>query len=223
MNSTVIGALLRQRSTPTNLRIDTPQPPARGEFGKLSAPRPASPPTCTTCKPIPFPSSSCLPNATDPAKPVRSRTVEDALRHVAPAFARVGPPDPRVNAFGDVDFRLQALLTSRKKTDTPPTRVKPLPMVVLRRAHHWSMDLPTHPATQAAGDCLLLAYFFLLRPGGYSGAPLSAAGDLFRVQDVGAWIGHRRLDLLRCPVDDLLPYAQRKSMVCFIFAARVGR
>ena len=28
--------------------------------------------------------------------------------------------------------------------------------------------------------------------------------DLFRVQDVGVWIGHRRLDLLRCPDADLV-------------------
>jgi hypothetical protein len=137
------------------------------------------------------------------AKPVRARTVEDALRHVAQAFARVGSADPRVNTFGDVDFRLQSLLQAWTKTDAPPTRVKPLPMVVLRRAHHDALHLPT-PKFLPTGDCLLLAYFFLLRPGEYSGTPLSAVDDLFRIQDIGVWIGHRRLDLLQCPADDLL-------------------
>jgi hypothetical protein len=129
--------------------------------------------------------------------------VEDALRHVAQAFARVGSPDPRLNSFGEVDFRLQALLQSWKKTDAPPTRVKPLPLVVLRRAHGDALQRPTHRFSHA-GDCLVLAYFFLLRPGEYSGVPLTAADDLFRLQDVGVWIGHRRLDPLRCPAADLL-------------------
>ena len=65
-------------------------------------------------------------------RPVRSRTVEDAVRHVAQAFTRVGASDPRLNAFGALDFRLQALFRSWKKTDPPPTQVKPLPLLVLR-------------------------------------------------------------------------------------------
>ena len=38
--------------------------------------------------------------------PVRSRTVEDALRAVGQGFARVGAPDPRLNEFGKIDFHL---------------------------------------------------------------------------------------------------------------------
>jgi hypothetical protein len=68
-------------------------------------------------------------------KGVRSRTVEDAVRHVAQAFTRVGAVDPRLNVFGEIDYRLQAVLRTWKKVDPPPTRVKPLPMLVLRRAH----------------------------------------------------------------------------------------
>ena len=134
---------------------------------------------------------------------VRSRTVEDALRHVAQAFARVGGNDPRLNAFGDLDFRLQALLQAWKKTDSPPSRVKPLPLVVLRKAH--AISAPYLPLRLAAtADCLLLAYFFLLRPGEYSGTPRTTADDLFRIQDVGVWIGHRRLDPLHYSPSDLV-------------------
>ena len=39
-------------------------------------------------------------------RPVRSRTVEDALRSVGQAFTGLGTTDPRLNQFGDLDFRL---------------------------------------------------------------------------------------------------------------------
>ena len=63
-----------------------------------------------------------------------------------------------------------------------------------------SLDLCISPA----GDCLLLAFFFLLRPGEYSGLPVTASNDLFRLQDVGVWIGHRRLDPLHSPPPDIV-------------------
>jgi hypothetical protein len=46
-------------------------------------------------------------------RPVRARTVEDALRAVAQALAAVGSPDPRLNSFGQIDFRLSSLWTSK--------------------------------------------------------------------------------------------------------------
>ena len=137
-------------------------------------------------------------------RPVRSRTVEDAVRHVAQTFSRMGAMDPRLNRFGDLDFRLHAVFQSWKKADPPPTRVKPLPLVLLRTAHTLSLAPPPGVRLPPTGDCLLLAYFFLLRPGEYCGIPRTEADDLFRVQDVGAWIGHRRLDPLHCPAADLL-------------------
>ena len=124
---------------------------------------------------------------------------------MAQTFTRVGAVDPRLNVFGELDYRLQAVLRTWKKADPPPTRVKPLPMLVLRRAHRLAeANLQVSPRLFAAGDCLLLAFYFLLRPGEYSGTPRTAADDLFRFQDVGVWIGQRRLDPLSCPTDDLL-------------------
>ena len=137
-------------------------------------------------------------------QPVRSCTVEDALRRVAQTFSRVGAADPRLNAFCNLDFRLQALYNAWKKTDSPPTRVKPLSLVVLRKAHAESLASASTIRMSPAGDCLLLAYFFLLRPGEYSGAPQTAVDNLFRIQDCGVWIGHRRLDPLQAPDADLL-------------------
>ncbi|KAI2502175.1 hypothetical protein MHU86_12311 [Fragilaria crotonensis] len=137
-------------------------------------------------------------------RPVRSRTVEDAVRQVAQAFTRVGANDPRLNSFGDLDFRLRALLQAWKRADPPPTRVKPVPLSLVRQAHTLSSAAPPDSGLAAAGDCLLLAYYFLLRPGEYSGHPRTTEDDLFRLQDVGVMIGHRRLAPLTCPIPDLL-------------------
>ena len=136
-------------------------------------------------------------------RPVRSRTVEEAVRQVAQAFTRVGSPDPRVNSFGLLDYRLQILFRSWKKSDSPPTRVKPLPLLVLRSAHRVALACAPNVRFSPAGDCLVLAYFFLLRPGEYSGIPRTASDDLFRIQDVGIWIGHRRLHPLHCSTAEL--------------------
>jgi hypothetical protein len=83
---------------------------------------------------------------------VRSRTVEDAVLHVAQTFTRVGAADPRLNSFGKLDYCLHFLLRSGKKADPPPTRVKPLPMLFLRRAHQLAdANLAISPRLFAAG------------------------------------------------------------------------
>ena len=83
---------------------------------------------------------------------VRSRTAEDAVCHVAQTFTRLGAADPRLNSFGELDYRLHSLLRSGKKADPPPTRVKPLIMLVLRRAHQLAdANLAISPRLFAAG------------------------------------------------------------------------
>ena len=61
-------------------------------------------------------------------QPVRARTVEDAVRAVGQAYARMGTPDPRLNAQGNMDFRLTTLWRAWGQADEPPTRVKPIPL-----------------------------------------------------------------------------------------------
>jgi hypothetical protein len=78
-------------------------------------------------------------------------------------------------------------------------------MLVLHKAHALAeASLQVLSRLFAAGDCLILAFYFLLRPGEYSGAPRTTADDLFRFQDVAIWIGQRRLEPLTCPSDDML-------------------
>ena len=136
-------------------------------------------------------------------QPVRSRTVEDAIRGVGQAFTGVGALDPRLNAFGALDARLSALFRAWKKADPPPSRVNSLPLQIVHGAFQLARLSP-EPVAAAAADCLVVAFYFLLRPGEYAGTPKGAADDLFRLQDLGLWIGSRRLDVLTCPLPDLL-------------------
>jgi len=67
-------------------------------------------------------------------RPVGARTVEQALRTVGQTLAGLGRPDPRLNTFGDIDFRLQRQLRAYARQDPPPNRVKPIPLPVLQHA-----------------------------------------------------------------------------------------
>jgi hypothetical protein len=51
---------------------------------------------------------------------VKSRTVEDALRAVGQAHARLGAPDPRKDHHGKIDFCIQRQLKAYEKSDNPP-------------------------------------------------------------------------------------------------------
>ena len=48
---------------------------------------------------------------------VRARTVEDALREVGLTYTRMGAPDPRLNVFGKMDYRLTLMIRAWKTTD----------------------------------------------------------------------------------------------------------
>lgn len=106
--------------------------------------------------------------------PVRSRTVEDAVCAVGQAYARMGTPDPRLNRHGEIDFRLTSLYRVWQREDAPrPTRVKPLPLDVV--AHVWTTAADEHtPLSLAAAQCLIVGFYFLLRPSEYLGAHSSS-------------------------------------------------
>jgi len=99
--------------------------------------------------------------------PVRSRTVEGALRAVGQAFTTLGSPDPRLNISGRLDFRLSRQLSANSKADPPPTRVKPIPIPIIGHAADWCRRANTAFSITMA-DMLLLGFFFLLRPGEYA-------------------------------------------------------
>ena len=135
-------------------------------------------------------------------RPVRSRTVEDALRAIGQAFARLGARDIRKDAVGAIDFRLQRQLRSYAKLDPPPDRVKPVPIQLLFHALAVAHTAPTSIATLAITNMAVIAFFFLLRPGEYTGT--TSDDTAFLLRDVQLFVGSRRLDLLLAPPTDLL-------------------
>jgi hypothetical protein len=124
--------------------------------------------------------------------PILARSVEDYLRHVAQTFQSVGASDPRKKP-GDraVDFRLQRLQAAWKKKDPPPHRVKPVPIQVIRRIASLAA-LSTLESTKAVSDMIILAFFFLLRPGEY--VDTNSESTPFTIADVGLYIGNTYLN-----------------------------
>jgi hypothetical protein len=118
---------------------------------------------------------------------VRARTVEDALRAIGQAFARVGSPDVRKNVYGDIDFRIQRQIRAYKREDSPPKRVKPIPIVIILYILAQAYGITRHEDTQAIADMITIAFFFLLRPGEYTGT--TSDDTPFRLQDVHLYIG----------------------------------
>jgi hypothetical protein len=62
---------------------------------------------------------------------VRARRVEDAMRAIGQTFARLGSPDIRKDVYGDIDFRIGRQIRAYKKEDSPPKRVKPIPIIII--------------------------------------------------------------------------------------------
>jgi hypothetical protein len=132
---------------------------------------------------------------------VRSRTVEGALRSVGQTLSGMGSPDPRFTNQGKPEFRLKRMLACYSKEDPPPDRVKPIPVPILRHimAH---ATLAGNPADQAIADMICLAFFFLLRPGEYTGT--TSDTQPFHLQDVEFYLGDLRLNKHTSTADQLL-------------------
>lgn len=133
-------------------------------------------------------------------KAVRAPTVKDALRSIGQAFASVGAPDPRKDAIGKIDFRLTRQLRSYDRSDPPPGRVKPIPFSVVSRI---AMVASTSDSDSinAISDMVILAFFFLLRPGEYTAN--TSDTEPFRLEDVRVRSGGIYLDIENCSFAEL--------------------
>ena len=134
---------------------------------------------------------------------IRARSTEDYVRAVAQTFLTVGAEDPRYNSIGKIDFRIQRMIAAWKKEDPPAGRVKPIPIQVIKRIAFIAQHLqPTALTLLATSDMIIIAFFFLLRPGEYTDAPSDTTP--FRFCDVQLMIGAIRLNILTCPIEELL-------------------
>jgi hypothetical protein len=101
--------------------------------------------------------------------PIKAHTVEDALRAVGQAHARLGAPDPRMDTFGGIDFRIQRHIKSYHKVDVPPRRVKPIPITIIVYTVSSAFGRERNKEDLAISDMITIAFFFLLRAGEYTG------------------------------------------------------
>jgi len=93
------------------------------------------------------------------------------------------------------------MLAGYARTDSPPTRVKPIPVPILRHA----LQIAVHSGSAydlARADMTCLAFFFLLRPGEYAGDTPTAHPFLLR--DVRFFLGNLALHHATAPSDQLL-------------------
>ena len=121
---------------------------------------------------------------------IKSRSVEDYLRQVAQTYKLLGKPDPRVTDR-EIDFRISRMYRAYAKQDPPPHRVKPVPVQVLHRLA--TVAQHADPLTQGITDMIILAFFFLLRPGEYTDS--NSDTTPFTLQDIQLFRGPARLDL----------------------------
>jgi len=118
-------------------------------------------------------------------KPLRAKRVADFLCTVGETLADMGTPDPRLDIHGKRFKILSNIFRAHAKDDPPPERVKPIPMQLVEHTVRALRNDTTMPAQlrHAIADCIIIGYFFLLRPGEH----VCARGDdnnPFHLQDV---------------------------------------
>ena len=86
------------------------------------------------------------------------------------------------------------MLSCWKKADPPANRVKPIPVQVIRRIAVIATSLPPDAhVLRAVADMIVVAFFFLLRPGEYTDSPSETTP--FSFADVQLFLGPTRLNL----------------------------
>ena len=140
------------------------------------------------------------PKVKSPPYQVRARSAEDTLRSIGQTFARMGAPDPRLAPSGKLDFRLSSQVSGYKKEDPPPDRVKPAPITLLQHVL-FAAIASTAVSSLAIADMIVLAFFFLLRPGEYTATKSDTTP--FRLCDVRLSVGSQYLDIFTATPEQL--------------------
>ena len=139
-------------------------------------------------------------NIAPDSRGVRSRTVEDVVRSIGQAIAMMGAKDPRMTSTEKIDGRLQLQFRCYSRKDPPPSRVKPIPVQVLRLLACVAAA-SRDPELQAVADMIIIAFLFLLRPGEYTGTKSDSSP--FRLSDVTLSVGRTVFDTSTATDNDL--------------------
>ena len=131
---------------------------------------------------------------------VKSQTVSDAVRSVGQRFSRMGSVDPRLDSYGNLDFRLTRQFRGYKKTDPAKLRVKPLPVCIVLRILEYCFENPI-PMRLAVANMICIAFFFCLRPVEYTGT--TTDDQAFSLNDITLYLLDRRLSLKDATDDEI--------------------
>ena len=98
----------------------------------------------------------------------------------------LGAADPQASRFNSkIDYQISQMLRGWRASDPPPSRVRPIPITLVQSL----LD----PTECALADVACMAFFFLLRPGEYTGT--TNDGAAFALDDVCLFLGNKQLDL----------------------------
>ena len=100
------------------------------------------------------------------SNPTRARTAEDAMRQVGQAFSMVGALDPRLNAYGKMDYRITRVVRFWKNEDGPSRRKRPVPKVVIIELTRHAQATRTQQQL-AVSDLVWIGFYWMLRPSEY--------------------------------------------------------
>jgi hypothetical protein len=124
---------------------------------------------------------------------------------VGQTLSYMGSPDPRLDTQGAIDLRLKHQLRHYTKTDPPPRRVQPIPIPILKHlATLVTNDPRATESRKAIRDLVILAFYFLLRPGEYCTSTGEDASHPFHFDELELWRGPRLFDLATATEHELL-------------------
>ena len=135
-------------------------------------------------------------------KRVMSKSVQDAVRSVGQGFTVLGADDPRHASDGKIDFRLKRQFRSYKKEDRPSIQVKPLPICIIMAIVAHSARPSTSAHAKSLANLVCIAFFFLLRPGEYTGTVTD--DQAFSLDDITLYVHSRRLSNQHSTDEELL-------------------
>jgi integrase len=124
---------------------------------------------------------------------------------VGQTLAFMGTPDPRLDSHGFIDLRLKHQLRHYSKSDPPPKRIQPIPIEVLRHLVRLVRSDPlATESRKAIMDLIIIAYYFLMRPGEYCNSTGEESSHPFHTDEIELWLGQRKLDLASATEHELL-------------------
>ena len=112
-------------------------------------------------------------------------------------MAGLGAVDPRLAPSGRHEFRLGRQFAAYQKKDAPPARVKPIPVQVIRHALTLAQSAP-EPANLAVANMILIAFFFLMRPGEHT---VTKENTPFKMKDIQFHVGMQRYNAATIPLE----------------------